>query len=141
MKKSVVTVLLALSLGAAPLTGARASHGAGLSGRTIVITGASSGFGRGVALNLARRGAKLVLASRQQSVLDELARECGGDAIAVATDVGDAEQVRKLQEAAVARFGHIDVWTTMPASVPSGVSPMCRRPTISVCWLQISTAR
>jgi len=108
VKKSAVTVLLALSLSWSAMAQGRGPSG--YAGKTVVITGASCGFGRGVALALAQSGANVVLASRQQSVLDDLAKECGANALAVATDVADADQVRHLQEAAVARFGHIDVW-------------------------------
>jgi len=77
--------------------------------RTVVITGASSGFGRGTALRLAAEGYSLVLAARRGRVLRELADECG-DAIAVITDVGDPNDVEKLAKAALARFNRIDVW-------------------------------
>ncbi len=45
-------------------------------GKVIVITGASSGFGKGAALEFARRGAHVVLAARSQDILEGLAREC-----------------------------------------------------------------
>jgi short-subunit dehydrogenase len=80
---------------------------------TVVITGASSGFGRGAALELARQGAKVVLAARRESVLDELAAEigsAGGTSIVVPTDVSDAGQIAKLAAATIERFGGIDVW-------------------------------
>lgn len=77
--------------------------------RTVVITGASSGFGRGVALRLAQQGFNLVLAARRGQLLDSLAEECG-NAIAVGTDVGDPNAVEKLGRAAIARFNRIDVW-------------------------------
>lgn len=77
--------------------------------RTVVITGASSGFGRGVALRLAEQGCNLVLAARRGNLLDSLAKECG-NAIAVNTDVGDPNAVQKLAAAAIAKFNRIDVW-------------------------------
>jgi short-subunit dehydrogenase len=77
--------------------------------RTVVITGASSGFGRGVALRLAGQGCNLVLAARRGHLLESLASECG-NAIAVHTDVGDPNDVQKLGAAAIARFNRIDVW-------------------------------
>src|SRR5690348_15639887 len=84
-----------------------------IAGKTIVITGASSGFGKGTALELARNGANLILAARRDTLLDELARECesaGATAIPVPTDVGRREEVETLAEAALSRFGRIDVW-------------------------------
>ena len=81
--------------------------------RTVVITGASSGFGRGVAERFAKDRVNLVLAARREDLLEELARECekrGGQAIAVKTDVSRREDVERLIEAAVGRFGRVDVW-------------------------------
>ena len=84
-----------------------------VAGRTYVITGASSGIGRGVALRLASYGANIVLAARRTSVLDEVARQAraaGGQALVVMTDVSDPDQMTRLQQAALQRFGQIDVW-------------------------------
>lgn len=84
-----------------------------LRGAVVVITGASSGIGRASALAFARAGARLALAARSPAPLQELASECGqlgGEAIAVATDVGDEAAVRRLADAAIERFGRIDVW-------------------------------
>jgi short-subunit dehydrogenase len=81
--------------------------------KTFVITGASSGFGRGTALVLAARHANVVLAARRVDLLEEVAtqvRAAGGEALVVATDVGRAEDVQALAQAAIARFGRIDVW-------------------------------
>src|SRR5687768_9630352 len=84
-----------------------------LSGKVVIVTGASSGFGKGTALELARRGAALVLAARRGPLLEEVAQACealGGSAMAVPTDVSVREDVERLGEAARARFGGIDVW-------------------------------
>ncbi len=78
-------------------------------GQTVVLTGASSGFGRGVALRLAEQGWNLVLAARRSEPLKSLAIECG-NAIAVTTDVGDPNGVEKLARIAISEFGHFDVW-------------------------------
>ena len=77
--------------------------------RTIVITGASSGFGKGVARRLAAGGDRLVLAARRKHLIDDLAEECG-DALAVGTDVSDAADVENLARAAIARYDRIDAW-------------------------------
>jgi short-subunit dehydrogenase len=84
-----------------------------LAGRTYVVTGASSGFGRGVAEMLGRERAQVVLAARRTQLLDEVAsviRASGGDALVVTTDVSDPAQVERLARAAIERFGKIDVW-------------------------------
>ena len=81
--------------------------------RVIVITGASSGFGKGTARRLAQSGAKLVLAARRGPLLEELARECeaaGSPTLAVTTDVSRREDMERLGAEAVSRFGRIDVW-------------------------------
>ena len=82
----------------------------------IVVTGASSGIGRATALELARRGAKLVLVARREDVLAEVARECGGEGVLVApADVADAAAVERVAERAVAEFGRIDGWVNNAA--------------------------
>jgi short-subunit dehydrogenase len=84
-----------------------------VAGKTVVITGASSGFGRGVALTLAGLGANVVVGARRGDVLDQVVAEItalGGAALAVPTDVSEPEAVTRLADAAIARFGHIDVW-------------------------------
>jgi len=86
-----------------------------LSGKVIVITGASSGLGKGAALELAKQGAHLVLAARSEEALKEIARECCNSpacarAIAVPTDVTKVEEVDKLAVEALGRFGRIDIW-------------------------------
>jgi len=84
-----------------------------LAEKVVVITGASSGFGKGAALKFADQGASLVLAARREELLDELATECerlGGRAHVVPTDVSLEEDMATLAEAAVSEFGRIDVW-------------------------------
>lgn len=84
-----------------------------LSGKVVVITGASSGFGKGAALKFAQSGAAVVVAARRDQLLDELVRDCeanGGQALAVPTDVSKQEEVEHLAQAALAKFGRIDVW-------------------------------
>jgi short-subunit dehydrogenase len=84
-----------------------------LAGKVVVITGASSGFGKGAALKFAEEGASLVLAARRHELLEELAAECeaaGGRALAVQTDVSKRDEVERLAQAAIDEFGRIDVW-------------------------------
>lgn len=81
-------------------------------GKIILLTGASEGIGRALALNLAADRPKLVLAARSEPRLNELADECrtkGAEVLAVPTDVVDPAACRALVEKAVAHFGSIDV--------------------------------
>jgi short-subunit dehydrogenase len=81
--------------------------------QVVVITGASSGIGRETALELGRRGAAVVLAARNETALQETAREVerlGGRAEVVVTDVAEWQQVDHLASTAVERFGRIDTW-------------------------------
>ncbi|MFH5803337.1 SDR family oxidoreductase [Alienimonas sp. DA493] len=79
--------------------------------KVVVITGASSGLGEAAARHLASAGALVVLGARRKERIDALAAELGGDdrALAVRTDVTDREQVQRLVDAAVERFGRVDV--------------------------------
>jgi len=84
-----------------------------LAGKVVVITGASSGFGKGVACRFAELGAYLVLAARRADLLAELAEHCialGGRAIPMPSDVSRRADVERLAEAAVREYGRIDVW-------------------------------
>jgi short-subunit dehydrogenase len=84
-----------------------------LNGKVIVITGASSGFGKGAALKFALAGASVVLAARRDRLLEDLAHECettGGRALSVPTDVSNQADVEQLAQAAITKFGRIDVW-------------------------------
>jgi short-subunit dehydrogenase len=79
-----------------------------LKGKNVVITGASSGIGRATALEMARRGANVVLAARRADRLDEVAAQCralGVRALSVPADVTRPEDCRRVIEAA----GEIDV--------------------------------
>ena len=82
-----------------------------LSGRTILVTGASSGLGAAFARALAANGAKMVLAARRTDRLEKLQREIeenGGRAMAVALDVGDEASTIAAFDAAEAAFGPVD---------------------------------
>jgi short-subunit dehydrogenase len=77
-----------------------------------IITGASSGIGRALALQLSAQGAKVALAARRADLLELAAAECrglGGEAIAIPTDVSDEDQCKALVEKSVAAFGKLDL--------------------------------
>lgn len=84
-----------------------------LAGKACVVTGASRGLGRAIALAFADRGADVVLGARSRVDLEALAGEIeakGRRAVVQPTDVTDLDQVRALADAAVARLGRLDVW-------------------------------
>lgn len=83
-----------------------------ITGKVIVITGASSGIGEATAKRLATQGAKLVLGARREERLAKLAddiQSSGGSAVFQTTDVTHAEQVSSLVELAKSQFGNVDV--------------------------------
>lgn len=79
---------------------------------TVLITGASQGIGKAIALRFAQEGYNVVLAARQADRLEAVANEIrnlGQQALAIPTDVRDINQVRALIEQAIGHFGHVDV--------------------------------
>lgn len=98
-----------------------------IAGKTIVITGASSGMGAAAARHLAAKGANVVLGARRSDRIDTLAAElseAGHKAIAVVTDVTRQEDLRKLIDAAIQTYGRIDVLINNAGVMP--LSPMDR---------------
>jgi NADP-dependent 3-hydroxy acid dehydrogenase YdfG len=83
-----------------------------IQGKVVVITGASSGLGEAAARMLSAEGATVVLGARRavrlKTLVDELTK-LGGKALARATDVTDRDQVKRLVDRAVERFGRVDV--------------------------------
>jgi NAD(P)-dependent dehydrogenase (short-subunit alcohol dehydrogenase family) len=94
-----------------------------LSQSVVVVTGASSGFGRATALGFAREGSALVLAARGEPPLHQLAGECealGTQTLVVPTDVRVEAQVQALADRALERFGHFEVWVNNAGVIAYG---------------------
>jgi len=95
-----------------------------LSGKTAIVTGSSYGIGRGVAMLLAEEGANVVVnysksEERAQSAVSEI-KEQGSEALAVKADVSQSDEVRKLINACVERFGRLDILVNNAGILPFG---------------------
>ncbi len=83
-----------------------------ITGKVAIVTGASSGIGEATARELARAGAKTILAARRLGRLERLAEEiraAGGTALPVRTDLTDQNQISSLIQVTLATFGRIDI--------------------------------
>lgn len=95
-----------------------------ITGKSVIITGASSGIGEATARILAERGAKLMLAARREERLDKLASEveaAGGTATYRTVDVTQRSQVEALAQATLEQYGKIDVMINN-----AGIMPLSR---------------
>ena len=100
---------------------ATTSMGNNIEGKVIVITGASSGNGEATARFLSAQGAIVVLGARRVDRLQSLAGELirnGGKALAMPTDVTQADQVKRLVDAAVQTYGRVDVLVNNAGLMP-----------------------
>ena len=77
--------------------------------KTVFVAGATSGLGLGVARHFADRGSNVVLVGRRRELAEQLAGELGEAAIGVGADIAVPEQVAAAIQAAVDRFGTIDI--------------------------------
>lgn len=92
-----------------------------LEGKVAVVTGGSRGIGESIARTFAAHGAKVVIASRKQDGCDKVAKSIcdgGGDAIGVAFHAGELTAPGKLLDAALSKFGKVDVLVNNAATNP-----------------------
>ncbi|KAL3449910.1 hypothetical protein BJX65DRAFT_316641 [Aspergillus insuetus] len=100
-----------------------------LAGKVSIITGASSGLGRAIALAFSKHGATVICADLDASSkghcqpTDELIRHGGGESLFVSTDVTKADSVRDLVKAAADKFGRIDVMVNNAGIAPEASEP------------------
>src|SRR5580704_12544999 len=93
--------------------------------RVALVTGASQGIGRAIALALSCSGARVVLAARNAEKLQSLAEEIDasrGTALAIQMDVGDAQQVKAGFRQAIERFGRLDILVNNAAITRDGLA-------------------
>lgn len=93
-----------------------------LTGKVAIITGSSKGIGESIARGLAEYGAKVVISSRKQEAVDEVAenfRKDGLEATGIACHVGNEEQLKNLVEKTVATYGGIDILINNAAINPT----------------------
>lgn len=92
-----------------------------LNNKVALITGASKGIGFSIAETFAAAGAKVVISSRKQDALDEMAgklRDKGYEVIGIACNVGNIEELKPLVEKTVAHYGQIDILVNNAAVNP-----------------------
>lgn len=97
-----------------------------LEGKIALVTGASRGIGKSIALTLADAGADVAIASRTQSELEKVAEEIralGRKALVVPTHIREVESLRKLVETVTKEFGRIDILVNNAATNP-GMGPL-----------------
>lgn len=96
----------------------------GLQGRVALVTGASKGIGRGIAVALAAEGARVAMASRSAERIEAAAAEVGAGARGYAFDSGDLDAVPALVERVEADFGPVDVYVANTGGPPASPDPL-----------------
>ena len=92
-----------------------------LSGKVAIVTGASKGIGKAIALGLAQNGAQVVISSRSQESLDAVLKEIksiGGTGLSIACHVGKQDQLEQLVKSTITHFGQIDILVNNAATNP-----------------------
>jgi len=102
-----------------------------LNGKIALVTGASQGIGRAIALRLAADGAHVALAARNQEKLAEVAAEIaatGGTAQPFTLDIASEESIKACAKAVIAHFGKIEILVNNAGITRDGLSMRMRRP-------------
>lgn len=96
-----------------------------MSGKTAIVAAASKGLGRAIATELARRGANIVLFSRDlesaKQTASEISKETGASVIGLRVDVCKEEDLRQCVEQTIKVFGQLDILVTNSGGPPAGV--------------------
>ncbi len=92
----------------------------GLRGQTALVAAASRGLGKAVARALAGEGARVAICARTAEALERAAAEIGGEVLPVVADLTRAEDIHRFVQAAVDRFGRIDILVTNTGGPPAG---------------------
>src|SRR4051794_23027418 len=96
----------------------------GLAGKVAIVGAASKGLGRAVALGLAREGAQLTIFSRNEDSIraaaDEIRAQTGAEIEALAADVSKADDLQRVFDGTINRFGRVDVLFNNSGGPPPG---------------------
>src|SRR3712207_4442876 len=101
----------------------------GLQGKVAIVAASSKGLGKATASTLARGGAAVVMCSRDQQAIQAAAQEAqqaaveaenGGRALGVVADVTNPDDIRRLVDSTIERFGQIDILVTNAGGPPAG---------------------
>ena len=91
-----------------------------LNGKIVIVTGAAQGFGKGIAEEMYKEGASVVIADLNAALAQEVAQALGERAVSVAVNVADEESVAQMVQQTVEHFGGVDVLVNNAGIVRSG---------------------